>query len=503
MTATTPHLTSGRLLARNTVWNLLGQLLPMAVGLIAVPLLVHRMGLARFGVLSLAWVVIGYFSLFDLGIGRALTKLVADRLGSGDETNIPPLAWTSLLLMLLLGVLGGLLVGATTRWLVHKVLKIPLQLQAETIYSFYLLAISIPLVTVTSGLRGILEAQQRFRILNVIRIPMSIFSFAGPLLTLPFSPSLVPVVGILLAGRLGGLVAHLWACFRTMPSMAHHFELRRSFLLPVFKFGGWMTVSNVVSPLMSYLDRFIIGSLLSVSALAYYTAPFDVVTRIGVIPQAIAGVLFPAFTLSLIQDPKRAELLLYRGLKYILFAVFPVLLCLTLLAPEALRVWLGSAFAEHGTVALRWLAAGVFVNCFAHVPFALIQSGGRPDITAKLHLIELPFYILAVWYFTTHLGIEGTAIAWAVRVTVDAICLFVLAHKILPQQVIFYPRLAGAIGLGLLLFYGATLLHSMTGKVVFLAATLALCAGGGWLWALDSVERTFLFRGKIEALSTQ
>src|SRR5215471_13808988 len=73
------HLTSGRLLARNTVWNLLGQILPMTVGLVAIPILVRGIGVARFGVLSLASVLIGYFSLFDRGIGRALTKLVAEK----------------------------------------------------------------------------------------------------------------------------------------------------------------------------------------------------------------------------------------------------------------------------------------------------------------------------------------------------------------------------------------------------------------------------------------
>src|SRR5579863_1869017 len=207
------HLTSGRLLARNTVWNLLGQLLPMAVGIAAIPLLIRGIGVARFGVLSLAWIIIGYFSLFDLGIGRALTKLLADRIGAHEEQTIPSLAWTSLLLLFLLGLFGGLVTLSISPWLVQRALKIPQSLQTETLHGFFLLAVSIPLVTTTSGLRGILEALQRFRILNLIRIPMGIFSFGGPLLVLPFSTSLVPVIGILVCGRLIGGMAHLFACF--------------------------------------------------------------------------------------------------------------------------------------------------------------------------------------------------------------------------------------------------------------------------------------------------
>src|SRR5713101_3045363 len=321
--APTSPLTSGRLLARNTIWNLFGQLFPMAVAVVAIPPLVRGLGVARFGVLSLAWIVVGYFSLFELGIGRALTKLVADKLGANEEHSIPPLAWTSLLLMFLLGVLGGLVTFAMSPWLVHRALKVPLELQAETLRGFYLLAMSIPIATITSGLRGILEAQQRFRILNLIRIPMSIFSFAGPLLALPFSSSLVSVIGILVVGRVIGLLAHLSACFHAMPLLRRNFVLRRSMVLPVVKLGGWMTVSNVIGPFMVYLDRFLIGALLSASAVAYYTAPFDMITRIWVIPGAMVGVLFPAFAVSLMQDPDRTGVLLSRSIKYIFLAVFP------------------------------------------------------------------------------------------------------------------------------------------------------------------------------------
>ena len=210
ITLAASNLTSGRLLARNTIWNLLGQVFPMAVGVLAIPPLVHSLGVERFGVLSLAWIVIGYFSLFDLGMGRALTKLVAEKIGSEDEDSIPPLVWTSLFLMLALGFTGGLITLGISPWLVYKALKVAPVLQVETLRSFQLLAASIPLVTVTSGLRGILEAHQRFRILNFIRIPTSIFSFAGPLLVLPFSHSLVPVIVVLMVGTHPvGALAHL------------------------------------------------------------------------------------------------------------------------------------------------------------------------------------------------------------------------------------------------------------------------------------------------------
>jgi O-antigen/teichoic acid export membrane protein len=468
------NLTSGRLLARNAVWNLIGQLAPMAVGVMAIPPLVRLLGVDRFGLLSLAWIVIGYFSLFDLGMGRALTKLVADKIGSNDEQSIPPLAWTSLFLMLLLGIVGGLITFFISPWLVYQALKVPPLLQLETLRSFQLLSASIPIVTVTSGLRGILEAQQRFRILNLIRVPTSMFSFAGPLLALPFSHSLVPVIAVLMIGRVVGAIFHLIACFRAMPALRHNLVLQWAVVLPLVKFGGWMTVSNVVGPLMVYADRFLIGAIVSVSAVAYYTTPFDLVGRLTFISGSITGVLFPAFAASLAGNKERTALLVVRGVKYVFLALFPVILFVVTFAPEGLGLWLGPSFALHSQSVLRWLAVGVFINSIATVPFALIQSAGRPNITAKLHLLELPFYLVTVWTLTGRLGIEGAAIAWTARVGLDALLLFFLADRILKHKPMFIVKLTATMGVALLVLALATFPQGLITKIA--SCSIALFA---------------------------
>jgi O-antigen/teichoic acid export membrane protein len=465
-------LTSGRLLARNTIWNFAGQLLPLAVGAVAIPRLVHALGVDRFGVLSLAWIVIGYFSFFDLGLGRALTKLVADKLGTQDEESVPPLVWTSLSLLLLLGMLGGFITLCISPWLVFTALKIPLQLQLETLHSFQLLAASIPIATVTSGLRGILEAQQRFRVLNFIRIPVTIFSFAGPLLVLPFSHRLFPVIAILVFGRLLGGFAHVVACIYALPALRRSPVFQRAAVLPLVKFGGWVTVSNVVRPLMVYTDRFLIGGMLSVSAVAYYTAPVDLVGRLSFIPSAVTGVLFPAFATSLASNRERTMLLVSRGVKYIFLAMFPIILITVAFAPEGLRFWLGSLFADHSHSVLRWIAAGMFISSLANVPSALIQSAGRPNLTAGLHLLELPLYLTALWILTRRLGIEGAAIAWTGRIVWNTVLLFFLADRLLRHQPKFIMKLSASLTAALLLLWLVTLPQTLLAKIAFCISIL-------------------------------
>ena len=103
----TRNLTSGRTLFRGAIWNLLGQSLPVVAAFLFVPLLVRGLGIERFGILSLAWMLVGYFSLFDLGLGGALTRLVSDRLANRQDEEVPGLVWTALALTFPLGLVGG------------------------------------------------------------------------------------------------------------------------------------------------------------------------------------------------------------------------------------------------------------------------------------------------------------------------------------------------------------------------------------------------------------
>jgi O-antigen/teichoic acid export membrane protein len=100
-----------------------------------------------------------------------------------------------------------------------------------------------------------------------------------------------------------------------------------------------------------------------------------------------------------------------------------------ILAQRGLALWLGADFAQHSFRVLQWLALGVLINSLAQIPFALVQGAGRPDLTAKLHLIELPCYLLALWWLISSYGVEGAAIAWTARVVLDALMLFGLARR--------------------------------------------------------------------------
>jgi O-antigen/teichoic acid export membrane protein len=427
-------LTSGRLLARNTVFNLIGQGAPMVVAIFAIPLLIKGLGTDRFGVLTLAWMVVGYFSLFDMGLGRALTKLLAEKLGTGQVEDIPKLIWTALPLMGVLGVIGALVVASISSWLVYSILNIPANLQVETLKACYILALSIPIVISTAGLRGVMEAHQRFGQVNAVRIPMGIFTFLAPLVVLQFCNSLYPVVAVLVVGRVIAWGAHLALCLYLVPALRRGINFQRTMVRPLASFGGWMTVSNMVGPMLLYMDRFMIASFISVTAVAYYTTPYEVITKLLIVPSAILGVLFPAFSLSYARDRKRVSRLYIQGIKCVSLIILPIALGIIVFAKQGLSVWLNDEFAVNSSLVAQLLVVGVFINSLGLVSQSLVQAAGRPDLTAKLHLIELPLYLTYLWFLLHKYGINGAAGAWLIRVSISAVILAVLAFLIIEKK---------------------------------------------------------------------
>lgn len=491
-------LPTGRRIARNALLNAIGQAVPLVVGVVTIPFIVRGLGPDRFGLLSIAWVVMGYFTLFDLGLGRATTKFVAELLGQGLEEDVPRVIWTSALSQVALGLLGTLTFTLVTPLLVERVLRIPEALVNEALWTFYVLAWGVPVTLISGALFGALEARQRFDLVNAIRAPSSAMIFLLPVAGIGLGITLPGIVLLILCGRVLALAMLSFANWRLTSGPART-GISLGLLKRLLGFGGWVMVSNVVGPVLVYLDRFLIGSLVSIAAVGYYAAPYEAVTRLWIIPASLTSVLFPTFSLlqGAANDEKISTLFL-RSLKFQIAILFPIILTIIVFAREGMTVWLGETFAHKSTLVLQILAIGVFVNSLSNVPFALLQALGRPDLTAKFHLLELPVYGVMAFVLVRELGITGAALAWTLRVTLDGILLFgaALRSARFPKLGQWVRRVAGgmvAVALGALLLGVAK--RALLGEVpagwhiLPLGGSFVVLLGLAWGTILDKDDR--------------
>lgn len=484
-------LYGGRHLTKGVLWTLASTGLPLAASLFAFPFLVDSLGIERFGVLTLVWLIVGYFGLVELGIGAALTKIIAEKRALGEVDGIASLTWSALVLLAVLGVAGTGLVAGLAPWLVHDVLTIARPLQAEALRTFFLVSLSLPVLTAGAAFNGMLAAYQRFGLISAVEMPIGLMNLLGPVAVLLFVDSLpLAAVSVVLA-QFFGLIVSYQICIRVEPALSRPGRLSIGTLKPLLRLGGWMTVTRIVGPLMVYFDRFLIGAFISISAVGYYSTAYGLVTRMWIVPAALARVLLPTLSSLLAQESARAGALAGTGVKAIFLSLFPACLVVIVFAFEGLDLWLGAEFAVHGGPVLQWLCIGVLINSLAHIPFVLLQSAGRPDLTAKLHLCELIPYLLLLLVLVESHGITGAAIAWTIRVIVDTIVLFFLGGRLVPGTVGPVMRAMGAVAAGIFAIGLCLLLSGLWIKVAVVGLVLIAYPVVAWVLVLDRGERSY------------
>lgn len=477
-----------RKLATDTAWNLIGLTAPMAVALVTIPLLINGLGRERFGLLSLIWMVVGYFGVFDLGLGRALTKWIAERLERAPE-EVPKAFWTAMTLMFALGCVAGVIVYAIAPWLTGRALKIEEVFRPDALQAFRAVSLAMPALVTVTGLVGSLEACGRFRLINVVRIPMGAFTFAGPLLVIPFTDRLHPVVLVLLAGKLAEWAIYFGACLACVPAVRNRVSFDRGQVTRLLGFGGWMTITNIIQPLMVHIDRFLIGGIRSVGEVAYYVASAEIVVKFLIFPRAWVSVLFPAFAAEHSGRPDAAGALFVRSLRLFLAAIFPVVLLVVLFAPEGLTWWLGREYGAQSAPVMRWLMAGIFLFSLSYVPSSYLQGVGRPDLTARLHALELPFYLALASLMTRHYGINGAAMAWVGRAAFEFLFTAWLAGRRAPRAGPSLPRTAVVAALSLCLLAVSAVPETVGGKMVTCIVCLGTFGAIAWRFLLDAGDR--------------
>jgi O-antigen/teichoic acid export membrane protein len=408
---------------RHTIYNLTGSLLPTAVNLITVPLYLHKIGEARYGVLAIVWLLLGCFSFFDLGLSRATSNRIA------NQRNEPAAArertfWTAIGLNASFGILGGIILYGAAGIILGHFFKMPPELREEALSTLPWIASIVPLVTITGVLTGTLEGREQFGILNIVEVVGAmLFSMAPLLVAYHYGPDLRLLIPASILARAVSTVPLWIAVGKTLPirgSAGFSPGLAKNLL----SYGGWVTVNSALIPLAYSFDSFVIGSVINAAALPAYTIPNQIFNRLQVVPTALNRTLFPKFSS---QSPADAQSLAVQAVTSLAALSVPIFALATLILFPFMVVWVGPDLALKSRPVGEIVAIGAWMSSLAYVPFALIQGQGRPRAGALLHIVEMPFLLGAVWLGVHQAGIAGAAWAMTIRNGVDGLSFLILA----------------------------------------------------------------------------
>jgi O-antigen/teichoic acid export membrane protein len=492
-----------RIVAKNTAYNFFTQILVIAVSFLSFPVLVRKLSSDGFGLLSLIWIVVGYFSLLDLGVSRAITKYVAESLASGDPARARGITWTSLSLSALLGTCVGVAIVAARGPIVTGAFHIPAPMVGEANASLLAAAVGVPFMLANGMLRGIQSAYQRFDMVNAFQAVMGLGQWLGSVALVLMGGGVFEVVLLTVIIRIVAAAAGVWTLRVLDPGVFSGIRLWEGALArQLLSFGGWVSVSQVVSPLFLYVDRFMIGSFLSLTAVAYYTVPQETVMRMLILPMSLSNALYPVFSGGAVRPGGQMStgLMYTRSIRYVALLTLPLTAVLVIITPELLTVWMGKEFSLGSSMALRILVCGFFFSSVAQIPATVLHAFGRPDLTAKYHVVELPVTVLLNLLLIPLMGIAGAALAWSVRVSLDAFLLVRgVRRHIAPaggERLAARWTAKGTAALIILALMAGAVLSVESGvfRACGAAVFLPLYALGVWRYAMDDGDREFMIR---------
>ncbi len=406
---------------------LVGNVVPAIVAVAMVPIIIERAGIESFSILTLIWLLIGYFSFLDLGMGLGLTHKIAIIRSTSDLRDLGSIVSSGLLFTLMTGLISAIVLSYFANLLVSSWEIKDERIIKPSLLALQIAAFAIPIVTVTSAIRGIAEGFERFKESSLIKGFFGSLFFILPAIVSSDKPdSILTMATSLILVRLLMLVAYMvrfkkvfWDCWSSdMASRSSAWEL--------ITYSAWITASNLSSQLVSISDRLIISSLLGVATMAYFSVPFDALVRVLIIPASLVTVLFPYFSARIGHEraaSKYRAMLTIVSLGSILFFV-PV----CFFAGEILELWIDVDFSIQSAKIFSILALGFMFVAIAHIPLVKLQGGGYTKDVAFLHMMQLCIYVPFFYLTVKNFGVIGAAALWCFRSFLDLCALIILCE---------------------------------------------------------------------------
>lgn len=406
---------------KNSYWNILAIIIPTAVAIPALGLLARLLGVESFGVFTLMFAFLGYASLFDMGLSRALVRSIS--INRASPTDIKEFLLVASILVCGIACLIGIFIYLFKNQIV-EVFNVTPNVGIDVLKSLNYVSFSLPFLLLNIVWQSYLEGLERFKELSLLKVIANILVSIAPVLFVYLQSSIVmAVVGLLLARVVSFLIFYIYVSLELSKNIITSVKyFNKVKLRELFKFGGWLTISNLISPMMVYFDRFVLSSGVGAASAAMYTAPAEIISKMLMIPSAISKSIFPKLSSNM--DKKIANF----SFLLMFFVSIAMALPLFIISSWVLKVWLGNGF-EAASLTLKILLVGFVFNSLAQIPYTCIQAKGFSNITAKLHMAEVIPYFGLLYFLISHYSYNGAAIAWTTRVIIDFLILGILYKK--------------------------------------------------------------------------
>ena len=406
------------------------------LSILTIPYLIRGLGTEPYGILGIVTVLAGQLGVLHFGVGTAATRLVGESVGRGGEGLIARMNGVAVV-----GVGASLLVGTVFLLLAPAVWQSGVKMSPVTLP----LALSavpagaalVALTPAAAATYGVLTARELFLFAAGLRLYQGAGRLFAAVVVVYLGRGVAEVFWAQASVDLTAvLVGSVWSRRGTggdpSPSGGADRSLLRArdAVITVLAVGLPFALVSLLSGLLTDVEKLAIALARSVEDFTYYAVPFNAVIKFTVVSGAVVRVLMPRVAaLGARGEAEEALQLTQRADRILVVGMVAVVTPFVVLAPELLQLWVGDVFALRSTLATRILLVGVAVNAAAIPAHAVVLARGRPAHLTFLYAAEVALHLVSVYLLVTGFGLVGAAVAWTVRVVLDALAQRVLAER--------------------------------------------------------------------------
>lgn len=468
---------TSRSIARNVLYTFSTWLLPLGLSFFATPILVGALGDEDYGIYALVLGFIGYS--FNFGIGRAITKYIAEYRASGANEKIREVISATFFLNIAVGLTGAALICLLAGWLVTDVFRINAAAQSKSIHSFYIASATIFFLMLNQVFNAVLQGIHRFDVYSKIFNLNSIILLAGNIILALSGYGLLVLLGWNLLVTVAACLVYAVSARRLLPEFGISLSFGRDTLRQVLVFSSGVIGYQILANLLLLFERGWITRQLGAESLTYYVVPMILSLYIHSFISSLMLVIFPLA--SELKDDRPKLLRLYtKATKTV--ALLVVFLALTLIVENSffLTLWMGPEFAERSAVLLVFHTITFGLLAILTVSWQMTEGLGYPNYNFKIFSVCLVLSVGLMVFLTGDYGNRGVAIA---RMTGFAAIFFSIFYVeqwfFKAVQVRLWLRLILILGVAAMLAAAAETLVITQLPVSWPVFLLSVLAGGG------------------------
>ena len=396
-------------LARNAWSNLLGAAVPALVMLATVPLVVKGLGEASYGVYSLVTAIVGYFAVIDINVTAGSVKYIAEHNARADQDQVIETLSFGLFVYAVIGLLGALGLFGGAAWFITRVFSVPAALVPEAIATLQLAALGFLVGQLQTYLNSVPQSLMRYDI--SARVEM-VFGTLVPLATVAVLMLGYGLFEVVLLRVVAGSVhcALLWRAIRRLVPGFRWRWPRARLRNELLGFSAYSFLSRFATLSYAHADKLIIGALVGVTGLAYFTVAATLANRVLGLTFRLSGVLFPAASaLAASGELARLDRLYLKATRYVAFLNGAILVLVAVFAYQILRYWMNEDFARHGALVLAVMALAQFVDSLTSLPSLVNDGMGHPRISGLFAVSRALAGLAIVYLGVAGWGIDGAA----------------------------------------------------------------------------------------------